>query len=76
MQTRSQFGSADGTGLTLEMEAAALFAVAQFRGVSLGQILYAGDDVSGDQWDHRQWQSAVQTRRRLLELSVEACLRL
>jgi len=30
------------------MEAAALFAVAQFRGVVLAQILYGGDDVSGD----------------------------
>jgi uridine phosphorylase len=35
--------------LTVEMEAAAFFAVAvaQFRGVSFGQMLYAGDDLSG-----------------------------
>src|SRR4029079_18210299 len=30
---------------TVEMEAAALFAVAQMRGVDFGQLLYAGDDV-------------------------------
>ena len=34
--------------LTVEMEAAAFFAVAAFRGVSFGQLLYAGDDLSGD----------------------------
>ena len=32
--------------LTVEMEAAAFFAVAQFRGVQFGQILYGGDDLS------------------------------
>ena len=37
--------------LTVEMEAAAFFAVAAFRGVSFGQLLYAGDDLSGDAWD-------------------------
>ena len=40
--------------LTVEMEAAAFFAVAKFRGVEFGQILYAGDDLSGE-WDHRNW---------------------
>ena len=34
--------------LTVEMEAAAFFAVAAFRGVEFGQLLYAGDDLSGD----------------------------
>ena len=41
--------------LTVEMEAAAFFAVAQFRGVQFGQMLYGGDDVSGAEWDHRDW---------------------
>ena len=39
--------------LTVEMEAAALFAVAQYRGITIGQLLYAADDLSGDEWDHR-----------------------
>ena len=39
--------------LTVEMEAAAFFAVAAFRGVTFGQLLYAGDDLSGDAWDQR-----------------------
>jgi len=32
------------------MEPAAFFAVAKFRGVPLAQLLYAGDDVSGEFW--------------------------
>jgi uridine phosphorylase len=43
--------------LTVEMEAASLMAVAQFRKATLGQILYAGDDLSDEQWDTRGWRS-------------------
>lgn len=62
--------------VTVEMEAAAFFAVAQFRGVPLGQILYCGDDCSGDEWDHRHWHVRVPIRERLFRLAAEACLRL
>jgi len=62
--------------LTVEMEAAALFAVAQFRGVAFGQMLYGGDDVSGAEWDHRGWQDRGSTRARLLRLAARACLAL
>lgn len=34
--------------LTVEMETAALYAVAEFRGVTLGQMLYSGDDVNAE----------------------------
>ena len=62
--------------ITVEMEAAALFAVARFRKVTLGQVLYAGDDVSGPVWDHRHWSTLAQTREKLFELAVEACKKL
>jgi uridine phosphorylase len=62
--------------LTVEMEAAALLAVAQFRGVTLGQVLYGGDDLSGEEWDHRGWQSRAEIRRGLFWLAAEACLRI
>jgi uridine phosphorylase len=62
--------------LTVEMEAAALFAVAQFRGVALGQILYGGDDVSGLEWDHRDWHKLADVREKLFWLAAEACLQL
>jgi uridine phosphorylase len=58
----------------VEMEAAALMAVAQFRGVILGQVVYAGDDLSGDEWDHRGWQSRRDVRQRLFWLAAQACL--
>lgn len=60
--------------LTVEMEAAAFFAVAKFRGVEFGQLLYAGDDLSGE-WDPRNW-TRHQIRERVFALSAEACLRL
>jgi uridine phosphorylase len=60
----------------VEMEAAALMAVAQFRGAVLGQVVYAGDDLSGDEWDQRGWQSRREVRENLFWLAAEACLRL
>ncbi len=60
--------------VAVEMEAASLMAVAQFRGVTLGQVLYSGDDLSGGEWDNRGWQSHREVRRNLFWLAVEACL--
>lgn len=62
--------------VTVEMEAAAFFAVAQFRGVTFAQMLYGGDDVSGDAWDQRDWNRQTSVRERLFWLAVEACLSL
>jgi len=59
--------------VTVEMEAAAFMAVARHRGVRFAQYLYAGDDLSGEAWDHRSWQT-TSARRTLFELAVEACL--
>jgi len=36
--------------LTVEMEAAALFAIARFRGVPIAQLLMTSDDLSSEQW--------------------------
>ena len=60
--------------LVVEMESAAFFAVAQFRGVRFGQMLYGGDDLTGDAWDGRNWQKESSTRARLFQLAVEAAL--
>ena len=59
----------------VEMEAATFFAVAKFRGVSFGQILYGGDDVSGGDWDHRNW-TTHSVRDKLFLLAAQACLNL
>ena len=60
--------------LVVEMESAGLMAVAQFRGVIFGQVLYGGDDLSGAQWDNRLWQSREDVRESLFWLCAEACL--
>lgn len=52
----------------------ALLAVAHFRQVMLGQILYAGDDLSGENWDNRGWQSRAEVRESLFWLAADACL--
>ena len=62
--------------ITVEMETATFFAVAQFRGVKFAQLLYGGDDLSGEQWDSRNWTRQEQVRERLFWLAAEACLRL
>jgi purine-nucleoside phosphorylase len=54
------------------MEAAALYAVAQFRGVELVQIAYAGDLVIPGRWDKRAWDERFEDRERLFHLAVEA----
>jgi uridine phosphorylase len=62
--------------VTVEMEAAALAAVASFRGVPLAHILYGGDDLSGEAWDHRSWQTQADVRDNLLNLAAAAAVRL
>lgn len=62
--------------VTVEMEAAAFFAVSTFRNVVLGQLLFGGDDLSGVEWDARRWSSREEIRRSLVQLSLKACLKL
>jgi uridine phosphorylase len=58
--------------LAVEMEAAAFFAAAQFRGVTFGQLLYGGDAVIPSGWDGREWDSRAEIRRNLFWLAAEA----
>jgi uridine phosphorylase len=62
--------------IAVEMEVAGMFAAAAFRGAVYAQLLYAGDDVSADTWDHRDWEKQSSARERLLDLSMDAVLRL
>jgi uridine phosphorylase len=72
-ETRAKVAARVAEGcLTVEMEAAALFAVARFRGVSLAAMLYAGDDLSGEAWDPRDWHAHATGRDLLLRLAIEA----
>jgi uridine phosphorylase len=60
--------------LTVEMECSAFCAVAQFRNVIFGQILYGGDDVSCEDWDSRCWNDRTHVREAIFWFAVEACL--
>jgi uridine phosphorylase len=60
--------------ITVEMEVASFLAIAQFRSVQFGQILYGGDDVSGELWDSRGWSREASVREKLFWLSVETVL--
>ena len=62
--------------LCVEMEAAAFFAVAQFRGVEFGQLLYGGDDLGGAVWNDRGWNNHYSARESLFQLAAESCLKL
>lgn len=62
--------------LAVEMEVAALAAVAKFRGVDYAQYLYAGDVVVTDGWDQRAWNSRLEIRENLFWLAIKACLRM
>ena len=57
----------------VEMEAAAFFAVAQFRRVEFGQLVYGGDLVVPEGWDSRDWYKRKDHRTLMFWLAVEAC---
>ena len=57
--------------LVVEMETATFLAVSQFRGVRFGQYLYGGDDLGGEQWDGRSWNTHS-SREKLFWLAAEA----
>lgn len=56
--------------VTVEMEASALIAVTRFYGVKLGQILYCGDDLSGEGYDHRSFFDRKDIRSKLTEWAL------
>ena len=72
-ETRDKVAQRRAEGcLTVEMENAALLAVAQLRGITMGQILYSGDDLSGVEWDSRSWSSHGSLREQLTYIAAEA----
>ena len=62
--------------LVVECEVAALIAVGRFRRVDVGALLYAADNVSGEQWEGRGWKQASEARQALFDLAAEAAIAL
>ena len=52
----------------VEMEQAGCIAVARFRHFSYGALIYGGDDLSGENWSNRGWQSREGVRYDLVQL--------
>ena len=57
--------------VTVEMEAAAFFAVSKYYDIPLAQLLYAGDDVSGEAWDARGWDRQKNVRANLIQTAID-----
>lgn len=57
--------------ITVEMEAAAFFAVSQYYNIPLARLLYAGDDVSGEVWDSGNWNMQENIRYFLISSAIE-----
>jgi uridine phosphorylase len=56
----------------VEMEAAAFYAVAEFRHVLFAQIVYGGDLVVPEGWDLRAWHKREDDRKLMFDLAVRA----
>ena len=52
----------------VEMEQAGCIAVARFRGIAYGALIYGGDDLSGEEWSDRGWRSREGIRYDLVGL--------
>ncbi len=64
---------ADQGCVTVEMEAAALFAVGAFRNIRFGQLLYVADTLWTEEWDGQALVSPLRNvRRTLIDFAVEA----
>ena len=76
-ETAAKIAARRGEGcLTVEMEAAALAAIARFRGVRLAQLVYCGDDLAGEAWDHRSWQDLTEVREDVFGLAASGAVAL
>jgi uridine phosphorylase len=74
-ETRPKMAARKAEGcITVEMEAATFFAIAQFRSVTFAQLLYSADSLDGDEWDHRDWMGRVSIREKLFWLAAESVL--
>jgi uridine phosphorylase len=62
--------------LAVDMECSAFCAVAEYRNVIFGQMIYSGDDISCEEWDSRSGVDRRFIRESLFWFAVEASLEL
>lgn len=71
IQARKEEGA-----LIVEMEQAGCLAISKFRNIKYGAIIYAGDDISGDVWDHRDWHNRTSIRDSLVDVCHDILLKM
>ncbi len=72
-ETRSRIDRRREEGCSMvDMESSAFIAVARYRGLRFAQLLYAGDALSGEDWDSRHWVGAHGVREQLFRAAAEA----
>lgn len=70
------YRKAEGCGV-VEMECAAVAAVARLRGASFGQLLYSGDSLfDTSNYDERNWSGNITARKKLFLLALETAVTL
>jgi len=60
--------------VTVEMECSAYIAAARYNNVEFGQILYAGDNLGGSEWDSRGYSRRTDIRGMVLGLALDVCM--
>ena len=76
-ETKARVAARKAEGARIvEMEQAGNLAVAQVRGLRYAALIYGGDDVSGENWDERNWRSRDGIRWDLVQLCKELVLEL
>ena len=66
----------EGEFYVVDMEAAALLAVGEFRHVPVGVYLLAGDDIAGSKSNESRWRKNVEIHANLLRPTVSAAIEL
>jgi hypothetical protein len=60
------------------MEASACFAVAEYRGIQLAALFYAGDSVAQPKWQPRRTKRGLvrtkEAQEKLLKIAIDALL--
>ena len=56
---------------TVEMEQAGMIALAMYRGIDYGALLYSGDDLSKEEYDKRGWNHRLETRRQMIDVALK-----
>ena len=45
--------------------------MSKYYDIPLAQLLYAGDDVSGEKWDNRNWDSQRNVRANMIFTAIK-----